>query len=375
MESVRVKSWNDLVEATFADSFSQRLQRYRSPFAFRGMCADWPLTNSLQRLRHDVGTLGSIERAMFRNFKKYAYADFEKNSSDWKWLAVAQHHGLPTRLLDWTFSPFVAMHFATNELDKMDKDGVLWMVNFDEARTHLPQFFQSALHRHYAMTFSVEMLEEDDDLKDPFRFEQTEGQEEPFVLFFEPPSLDPRIVNQWGLFSFTNRLDVRLDAWLLDKSMSCPNIVRKIVIDADAKWEIRDKLDGMNLTERVLMPGLDGLSTWLKRWYSPKIPHPVAVSQGPVQASLQLATPGATPSAPAVKTPSPRSSRTKSGATASTKQSTKRSTGGTANRAANGKASAKGRGKVNGAAKRKPSSTAKPPSKTPRKVRGRSSSP
>jgi len=300
METVRVRSWSELVDTTFADSFSQRLQRYRSPFAFRGMCADWPLTNSLQRLRHDTEMLRSIERAMFRNFKKYAYADFEAGSSDWKWLSVAQHHGLPTRLLDWTFSPFVAMHFATNELDKMDKDGVLWMVNFDEARAHLPGFFQAALGRHYAMTFSVEMLEEDDAIKDPFVFELTEGMQDPFVLFFEPPSLDPRIVNQWGLFSFTNRLDVRLDEWLLARSASSPSLVRKIIIDAGAKWEIRDKLDGMNLTERVLMPGLDGLSTWLKRWYSPKIPHPTAVSPGPQHATPSVAPADTTPIAPAV---------------------------------------------------------------------------
>lgn len=288
MDTTIISSWHDLVEQTFAGSFSARLERYRSPYAFRGMVADWPVTSSIQRLRHDPNMLGFIEKAMFRNFKKYAYADFDARNSDWKWLSLAQHHGLPTRLLDWTFSPFVAMHFATNELDKMDRDGVLWMVNFDRARAYLPPFFQQSLARHYALTFSVEMLEEDPALIDPFIFERTEGMQDPFVMFFEPPSLDPRIINQWGLFSFTNRLDVRLDEWLVERAEHDRSLVRKIIISASAKWEIRDKLDNMNLTERVLMPGLDGLSTWLKRWYSPKSAHPVAASPGPVQANAAL---------------------------------------------------------------------------------------
>jgi len=45
---------------------------------------------------------------------------------------------------------------------------------------------------------------------------------------------------------------------------------RKIVIPAELKWEIRDKLDQANITERVLFPGLDGLTKWLSRHYSPK---------------------------------------------------------------------------------------------------------
>lgn len=285
MDAVRVSSWNALLKEAHADSLDRKLQRHRSPFAFRGMCGDWPLSTSLQRLNHPVGVLGDIERAMFRNFKKYAYANLDPSTSDWKALAVAQHHGLPTRLLDWTFSPFVAMHFATNELDKMDKDGVIWMVNFDLIRRYLPDPFRQALAQHYAMTFSVEMLEEDDALSQPFVFAQTEGAQDPFVLFFEPPSLDPRIVNQWGLFSFMNRLDLRLDEWLATVRAARKRVVRKIIIEAEAKWEIRDKLDGMNMSERVIMPGLDGLSTWLKRWYSPRLPQPLLLAATPKRAS------------------------------------------------------------------------------------------
>ena len=58
----------------------------------------------------------------------------------------------------------------------------------------------------------------------------------------------------------------RLDEWLAER----PGLARRIVIPAGLKWEVRDKLDQGNITERVLFPGLDGLSLWLRRYYTPK---------------------------------------------------------------------------------------------------------
>jgi hypothetical protein len=57
-----------------------------------------------------------------------------------------------------------------------------------------------------------------------------------------------------------------LDQWLLDH----PDLWYKIILPANLKWEIRDKLDQANITERVLFPGLDGLSRWQKRYYTPR---------------------------------------------------------------------------------------------------------
>ena len=83
----------------------------------------------------------------------------------------------------------------------------------------------------------------------------------------EPPSIDDRIVNQYAFCSVMNDPCMVLDDWL----EAYPGIARKIIIPAGLKWEIRDKLDQANINERVLFPGLDGLSRWLKRHYSPRI--------------------------------------------------------------------------------------------------------
>jgi hypothetical protein len=94
------------------------------------------------------------------------------------------------------------------------------------------------------------------------------AEDEDFVVFYEPPSLDDRIVNQFAVFSLMSGAEVRLDRWLETR----PDLVRRIVVPAELKWEVRDKLDQANVTERVLFPGLDGIASWLTRQYSPRQP-------------------------------------------------------------------------------------------------------
>jgi len=92
--------------------------------------------------------------------------------------------------------------------------------------------------------------------------------DEEFVVFVEPPSFDERIVNQYALFSLGSSPSFALDTWLGGH----PELARRLVIPAELKWEIRDKLDQANLSERVLFPGLDGLSRWVARYYTPREP-------------------------------------------------------------------------------------------------------
>jgi hypothetical protein len=262
MEEVRVESWNELHETLYRGSFNPVLGRNRSPYVFRGMSdAGSRLTTSLHRLGGDYAAL---ERHLLRNFRKYAPRTAVQQDTVWNWLTVGQHHGLPTRLLDWTFSPHVAMHFATANLQLFGSDGVIWSVDFLQAHRLLPRPLREELDEEGSDIFTVEMLHRRASSLGAFE----RLAEEDFALFFEPPSLDERIVNQFALFSVMSRSTSHLDEWLEDH----PALVRKVVIPAELKWEIRDKLDQANVTERVLLPGLDGLSRWLRRYYTPRHP-------------------------------------------------------------------------------------------------------
>lgn len=262
MNETRIKSWNELQEKLFENSWNPELGRFRSRYAFRGLSdANFKLKTTLIRLG---GNFVELEHHLLRNFSKYANRNVVERDSVWHWLGVAQHHGLPTRLLDWTYSPFVAMHFATANIEKFDIDGVVWAVNYVKAHKLLPAILKDELQKEGSDVFTVKML-----LKHVHSLRELDSLslQKDFILFLEPPSIDERFINQFAFFSISSNPKLVLDDWLL----LYPDIWNKIIIPAELKWEIRDKLDQTNITERVLFPGLDGLSQWLKRQYSQKI--------------------------------------------------------------------------------------------------------
>lgn len=264
IKEVEAVSWLHLNELLFEDSWHNNIKRHRSNFSYRGVeDKRYELSTSLLRMgtkKTDPYHGLKLEGSMLRSFQKYAYTSETDNYSFWYWMTLAQHHGLPTRLMDWTSSPLVALHFVTRDMGKYDKDGAVWCANVAETRDQLPDSFWDILKRDYAFLFSTEMLTELATNLDDF---SSLGSNHNFLVFFEPPSLDQRIVNQSSLFSVMPDARVNVDDWLDLHTAEH----RKIIIPKELKWEIRNKLDQMNITERVLFPGLDGLSEWLKRYY------------------------------------------------------------------------------------------------------------
>jgi hypothetical protein len=259
-KDIIAESWLELQSALFDHSWNEDISRFRSSYVYRGTWnKNFDLSTSITRLG---SRYAELEQHILRNFRKYAHSNASPGDSVWNWLAVAQHHGLPTRLLDWTYAPYVALHFATQDLSKYEEDGVVWCIDYVKTTEHLPMPLKNAIEEEGSNVFTAETLQSIcPTLKDLGRM-----QEENFVLFLEPPSLDTRIMHQYALFSLMSDVKAELTQWLQQH----PELYFRIIIPAKLKWEIRDKLDQANITERVLFPGLTGLSQWLKRHYTHK---------------------------------------------------------------------------------------------------------
>ncbi len=257
----RVNSWSELLDELYADSWQKDIQRYRSKYVFRGLsCSGYELKTSLIRLGGDYC---SLEFHLIRNFKKYSRISSSADFTVWKWLTLAQHHGLPTRLLDWTYSPFIALHFVTSEIGHFDQDGAIWCVDFAAIHRTLPQKVKAVLDDEKANAFTIEMLSKVTETLTDFEKLSAEA----FVLFFEPPSMDDRIVNQFALHSVASNPCSLLNELLRERF---PEYYKRVIVPKELKWEIRDKLDQANINERVIFPGLEGLCSWLTRHYSPR---------------------------------------------------------------------------------------------------------
>ncbi len=265
MEGVRTevaRSWSHLCELLFRDSWQPELGRHRSPFAYKGLSdANYDVVSSLLRLGGDPRR---SERHLLRNFRKYAIQSVQRPPEGhlWNWLALAQHHGLPTRLVDWSYSPFVALHFATVGRTPRNEDAMVVAVNFVEVHRRMPEGLKRALDEEGGDVWTADLLERELPTLDAL---EATGDGEPILMFFEPPAIDQRILNQYALFGVLSDARASMQEYL----RAHPELAYRIVIPSEMRQEARDKLDQANVNERVLFPGLDGLSRWLARHYTP----------------------------------------------------------------------------------------------------------
>lgn len=242
--------------------YRPELDRYRCHYLYRGMPdASFKLETSL--CRNCKSMQKELEPHILRNFTKYAaLEDPTIENSVWRQMILGQHHSLPTRLLDWSHSSLIALQFAVteNNLDEMnDHDCMIWRIDMPEIHSKLPENYRRELSREGTTIFTVDMLTNVASSLSLYDVDMGDSN----MCIVEPPSIDPRIVNQYSFFSVVPMGITDVEDFL---EKYTENSV-KYIIDKDLRWRIRDILDHLNISERIVYPGLDGLSKWLGRHY------------------------------------------------------------------------------------------------------------
>lgn len=215
------------------ESFLEGLYDYPETFFYRGQASvDFRLIPSIGRnvAEDKKNVLLQYEREIFEDFKrKYSMFTDVRPKNDMEFLFLAQHYGLPTRLLDWTYNPLIALYFAC--CSHRDKDGVV---------------FQS-------YPFSHKVFQPD--IHDILSFDS--------YTFLIPNITDVRYKNQNGLFVLFP------EPW----NDNFGHISVKFIIPATAKCNILNKLSKIGITKSFIMPSLDSLCHDIVNIHKVRYPH------------------------------------------------------------------------------------------------------
>jgi len=262
---VRIESLGQLLDLVTPQEHDPVSGRFRDTSVYRGSGhAHWPLLTSLDRLGgiEPPHTKSHLEEHILRNFIRYSRAFLGATpANEWELLVAAQHHGVPTRLLDWSYSPLIAAHFATLA-GAADTEKVIWRLNWRMVHEHFGLPPLAFLVQDLAAMLAARGVRSIGEL-----MARPTHDDARFVCMLDPPALDDRIVAQSGTFTISTDKTRSVDQVLAEEGLSCA--LTRYVIPSDRVNFIRDQLDLCAIDERKLFPDLDGVAAQLRRYYSP----------------------------------------------------------------------------------------------------------
>jgi hypothetical protein len=204
----------------------------------------YPLVPSIGRqaslLKVDVNTRATRERSMLEDFKARSRALVECSpENDWEWLALAQHHRLPTRLLDWSSSQLTALYFACEK--EVKHDGTFAEYQDDTCGLYL--------------CHSKELIPARDVCSDPLQCAQ-KG-------IVATAQVTVRMTGQSGLFSIQEDPYVPFDQQF--ENASEQKWITKFVIPAFVREDVFKILHRLGIRPASIYPDLDGLSNEIRQ--------------------------------------------------------------------------------------------------------------
>jgi hypothetical protein len=268
-------------------------------WAFRGHSkASWKLQPSIERLANEQGISPHVERYVERQFKRHAHhylQNLPKDENVLEWLALMQHHGAPTRLLDWTKSVYVAAFFAAECADLVDRKPVDNSLASGRKATRAKEpepFVIWAVDRESVRSEALTMLgldgpDGDNDLSSIENFRKIYRDNPPEDLYLtvpvQPYRLNERLTIQQGLFLCPNNNLIGFERSLKSllhhankKNGTKIEWLYKLTVEPSARLDVLGMLNQMNINRATLYPGLDGFARSLhtetellsqKDWY------------------------------------------------------------------------------------------------------------
>lgn len=227
----------------FIDNFKINNERSgnNSELIFRGQPVDKPLLPKLARLnlRIKSNSITKTEKLILDEFRRgiLPLSEFQPKNN-WDLLALAQHHGLPTRLLDWTYNALAALWFAVEKAPQKDDkgnylNGVVWILagEVDDFRTNTENI-------------------------DPLSNKITK--------VFRSTVVSRRISAQAGLFT-VHKINKDGKIYRFETNAIFKKKLTKLTVPFDNFVKIRKQLNILGVNNATLFPDLDGFSkhlTW-----------------------------------------------------------------------------------------------------------------
>jgi len=234
---------------------------------FRGHAVfEWKLVPSLVRLvikKHGV----NVEPKFLANREKYALRRFQQMASavlsnrviqgEAEWLLLMQHYRMPTRLLDWTENPLVALYFAVGERGHADKDGALWVLNPLTLNKKVLKLEEDA-------EALVDMGDESIRSYMPTSFTAIPSDQNPVAVIAKRN--DPRVIAQQGVFTIHASL-LSLEEFLqAEEANASPGswTLKKHRIPSGSKEALLEELKLLGVEEASLFPDLEHVAAFVK---------------------------------------------------------------------------------------------------------------
>jgi len=201
-----------------------------------------------------------VERDLLVQFRQQAHQYIRHLPSDSdlaSWFALMQHYGVPTRLLDWTESPYVAMYFAVEEEAQDDpKRSAVWAIDLEWLEKRMQETLKL---KSGGITASNRNSQNN----------LLDQSEIPLVARIDPAIANERMFAQqgfflWKLLETTPFFDQILMSMMIHPELVERPVLRKLEVAAELRMEFLEVLRSMNIHRASLFPGLDGFCQFLK---------------------------------------------------------------------------------------------------------------